>query len=38
MPAKTELAEGAPAPEFDLQDDSGTPVRLADLKGKTVVL
>jgi peroxiredoxin Q/BCP len=38
MPSKTELVEGAPAPEFELQDDSGAPVRLSDLKGKTVVL
>lgn len=31
------LQEGDPAPDFDLETDSGR-VRLADLKGKTVVL
>lgn len=32
------LASGDPAPEFDLADDSGGRVRLADLRGRRVVL
>ena len=32
------LQVGDKAPEFDLMSDSGTQVRLRDLKGKTVVL
>ena len=32
------LAEGDPAPEFTLPDQTGTPVSLADLRGETVVL
>jgi thioredoxin-dependent peroxiredoxin len=34
----TELREGAAAPDFALKDDAGKDVRLADFKGKTVVL
>ena len=33
----TNIAEGAPAPDFDLETPDGR-VRLADFKGKTVVL
>jgi thioredoxin-dependent peroxiredoxin len=29
---------GTPAPDFELPDQDGDPVKLADLKGKTVVL
>jgi peroxiredoxin Q/BCP len=32
------IAEGQPAPDFELQSDSGETVRLADLRGKPVVL
>jgi peroxiredoxin Q/BCP len=32
------LAEGDPAPDFTLTSDAGDPVRLADLRGKPVVL
>jgi peroxiredoxin Q/BCP len=32
------LAEGDPAPDFTLPDQTGTPVSLADLRGETVVL
>ena len=32
------ITEGAKAPEFTLQSDEGTDVRLADLKGQNVVL
>lgn len=32
------LAPGDPAPDFELSDQDGTPVRLSDLKGQTVVL
>jgi peroxiredoxin Q/BCP len=32
------LEQGAPAPDFELQDASGTAWRLADLAGKKVVL
>jgi len=33
----TEIVEGAPAPDFELETASG-PVRLADFRGKTLVL
>ncbi len=33
-----EVVIGAPAPDFTLNDLNGTPVHLADLKGKVVVL
>jgi thioredoxin-dependent peroxiredoxin len=32
------IEEGRPAPEFELQSDSGDTVRLSDFRGKTVVL
>jgi peroxiredoxin Q/BCP len=32
------LEQGTPAPDFELPDQDGTPVRLADLRGQTVVL
>jgi thioredoxin-dependent peroxiredoxin len=32
------LAAGTPAPEFELQDDSGNTVKLSKLRGKNVVL
>ena len=32
------VAEGQPAPDFELQSDSGETVRLSDLRGKPVVL
>jgi peroxiredoxin Q/BCP len=32
------IAEGQPAPDFELQSDAGETVRLADLRGKGVVL
>jgi len=32
------LTPGTPAPSFELQSDAGDTVRLADLRGKTVVL
>jgi thioredoxin-dependent peroxiredoxin len=32
------LAEGNPAPKFELQDDQSRTVKLDDLKGKTFVL
>jgi thioredoxin-dependent peroxiredoxin len=38
MKTRAELAEGSSAPDFSLLDDAGNPVRLADLKGKTVIL
>ncbi len=34
----TKLEEGLPAPDFDLPTDSGGRMRLADLKGRKVVL
>jgi thioredoxin-dependent peroxiredoxin len=34
----TMVEEGKPAPEFELQSDAGETVRLADLRGKPVVL
>ncbi len=34
----TELTEGAPAPEFTLQNDAAEDVRLQDLRGEWVVL
>jgi peroxiredoxin Q/BCP len=32
------LSSGDPAPDFELPDQGGDPVRLSDLKGQTVVL
>ncbi len=32
------MNEGSKAPHFELPDQDGTPVRLADFKGRTVVL
>ncbi len=32
------IEEGAPAPDFELESDTGETVRLADLRGKPVVL
>jgi len=32
------LAPGDPAPDFELPDQDGNPVKLSDLRGKTVVL
>jgi thioredoxin-dependent peroxiredoxin len=32
------VEEGAPAPDFTLESDGGELVRLADLRGKPVVL
>ena len=32
------VAEGQPAPEFELESDTGETVRLSDLRGKPVVL
>jgi peroxiredoxin Q/BCP len=32
------LKEGDKAPDFELKDDTGAPLKLASLKGKTVVL
>jgi peroxiredoxin len=31
-------AAGDPAPDFELPDQDGTPVRLSDLRGRRVVL
>ncbi len=36
--ASTMLVEGNPASDFELPDQDGTPVRLSDLRGQTVVL
>jgi len=30
--------EGGPAPEFELENDSGEKVTLGDLRGKSVIL
>ena len=38
MSSKTPLAEGAAAPEIDLQTDSGERFRLSDLRGRNVIL
>jgi thioredoxin-dependent peroxiredoxin len=32
------IEEGKPAPDFELESDSGEPVRLSDFRGKPVVL
>ena len=32
------IEEGAPAPDFELEDQDGNPVKLSDLKGSPVVL
>ena len=32
------VAQGTPAPDFELQSDSGETVRLSDLRGRPVVL
>jgi len=32
------VEEGKPAPDFELESDSGETVRLSDLRGKPVVL
>jgi thioredoxin-dependent peroxiredoxin len=32
------IAEGRPAPDFELENDAGETVRLSDLRGKSVVL
>jgi thioredoxin-dependent peroxiredoxin len=32
------LEQGTTAPDFTLRDQDGTPVKLSDLKGQTVVL
>jgi thioredoxin-dependent peroxiredoxin len=32
------VEEGAPAPDFDLANESGEQVRLSDLRGRPVVL
>ena len=32
------IEEGTPAPDFELENDEGSTVRLADLRGKQVVL
>jgi thioredoxin-dependent peroxiredoxin len=32
------IEEGRPAPDFELQSDTGESVRLSDLRGKPVVL
>ena len=32
------LTEGSPAPEFALQADDGSTIRLSDLRGKKVIL
>lgn len=34
----TMLEEGVRAPDFEVPDDTGTPVRLSALKGRNVVL
>ena len=38
MTAAPRLAPGDPAPDFELSDDSGNSVHLADLRGQRVVL
>jgi peroxiredoxin len=37
-PAATAVAEGAPAPDFTLQDLNGRPVQLSKLRGRVVVV
>lgn len=36
--SETAIRVGAPAPDFTLPDENGTPVHLADFRGKRVVL
>lgn len=38
MSDATKPAVGDPAPDFELPDQDGTPVRLSDLRGRSVVL
>src|SRR3954471_4783896 len=38
MTAAPRLSPGDPAPDFELSDDSGNPVHLADLRGQRVIL
>ncbi|GAA0225608.1 thioredoxin-dependent thiol peroxidase [Cryptosporangium japonicum] len=38
MTAAPRLAPGDPAPDFELTDDHGNPVHLADLRGQRVIL
>jgi peroxiredoxin Q/BCP len=38
MSEQTRLSEGDPAPPFTLPDSTGTPVSLADYRGKSVVV
>ena len=38
MSEQTRLSEGDPAPAFTLPDSTGTPVSLADYRGKSVVV
>ena len=38
LDSRAVLEEGAPAPDFELLDENGNPVSLADFRGKRVVL